>query len=196
MALNRNSAYVNCSQTAIPIYASVNQDKQVGTIYNSEMYSVTTLPDVLDSYPYMTVTFRDANGNKATGCMQTGKLAFSDEPAYLADQVLFHRRNSDGKTLVKAEATKIASNDTLKYMIFTVNASVGLYNNTTFVRNLDKGTRIAMDGSTVGAQHPERISVDYVEELVNGRLTWVKKSNAWVDLGYHIGSSPHNRALW
>lgn len=61
MALNRNSAYVNCSQTAIPIYESVNQEKQVGTIFNSEMYSVTTLPNVLDSYPYMTVTFREVN---------------------------------------------------------------------------------------------------------------------------------------
>lgn len=82
------------------------------------------------------------------------------------------------------------------YMIFTVAKEVDLYSGTTYVRTLSVGTRIAMDGSLVGQTNLHRISVDYIEETVNNTLKFVKKSDHWVDLGFHLGSSPNNRALY
>ena len=191
---NANRAYVNCSSSQIPIYNDSAKTEQIGTIYPNEMYCTYTAEGVNPNYWMMPVVFRNSNGQKVTGMIQRAALPYSTEPAYLAQQVYFHRRNSNGTTLVNAQATTFPDGN--PYMIFTVKKTVSMYEGTNYVRNLPVGTRIALDSSTVGQEYPHRISIDYIELTENNTTTWVKKTNHWVDLSFHAGSSPNNRALY
>lgn len=195
--LTHGRAYVNCSNKQIPIYDTnqMTEDHRIGTIYPNEMYCLCHLGDFNPNYWMDTIVFRDSKGTRQTGLIWTGNIEGSTEtPDYLNDQVYFHRRNSNGSTLVKATSTTFPDGN--PYMIFTVKKAVNLFEGINFKRNLPVGTRVAMDGSTVGSSYPFRISIDYVEENVNGTLTWVKKTNHWLDLGFELGSSPNNRALY
>ena len=193
---NTSRAYVNCSNTKIPIYkdATLNVNQIIGYIYPNEMYSVMPVETANPDIWYVGVMFRNKSGAAQTGYILAAAREAGTDPVYAKDQVLFHRRNSNGTTLVPATAVTISKSDAAKYMIFTVKKPVTYYVNESLKGTLKTGARVATDGSTVGKKHPSRLSIDYVD--INGNGNWTKLTNGWVSLGYTVGSTPSNRALY
>ena len=193
---NSPRAYVNCSNTKIPVYkdATLNANQIIGNIFPNEMYSVIPVDTANPDIWYVGVMFRNKAGKAQQGFIWAAALEASTDPEYAAQQVLFHRRNSNGKTLVPATAVTISKSDNSKYMIFTVKKDVTYYVNETLKGTLKAGAKIATDGSTVGKKHPSRLSIDYVDTAGKGK--WLKLTNGWVSLGFSVGSTPSNRALY
>ncbi len=193
---NTSRAYVNCSNTKIPVYkdGNLNVNQVIGHIYPNEMYTVIPVDAANPDIWYVGVMFRNKEGKAQTGYILAAAREASVDPAYASQQVLFHRRNSNGKTLVPATAVTINKNDSNKYMIFTVKKEVTYYVGETLKGTLKVGARVATDGSTVGKKHPSRLSIDYVD--TTGKGNWTKLSNGWVSLGFSVGSTPSNRALY
>lgn len=193
---NASKAYVNCSNVKIPVYkdGKLSIDEIIGYIYPNEMYSVIPVATSNQDICYVDVMFRNKDGKAQKGSILAAAREASVDPAYAAQQVLFHRRNSNGKTLVQATAVPIVKNDSNKYMIFTVKKEVTYYVNETLKGTLKVGAKIATDGSSVGKKHPSRLSIDYVD--TTGKGNWTKLTNGWVSLGYTLGSTPANRALY
>lgn len=183
-------AYVNRSATNIPIYSSADHSTQVGTIYPNEMYSVSPIPN---HTAHMMATFRNSNNVKATGYIQREAWEASDPPAWIAQQADFHLWNSNGSSLVASESVTMEGKT---YKIFTIKHTLHFYIGGTWTGDLAAGTRIAMDSSTVGQAHPDRINVDYVEDKSGATPKWAAKSDFWVDLGFNIGSTPKTRPIW
>lgn len=185
-----NRAYVNKSSKKIPIYdREKGESKIIGHIYPNEMYATFTDSDY--SNTTIGVCFRNSSGKFQRGDImrQCPYHGGESDYAYLSQQKYFHLYNCSGNSLTASKSQTINGTSC---RIFTVKKSVNLYNNTTKVKALPVGTKLAFNSSTTGKTQNHRIAIKYY----NTGSGWKScKDGGWVTLEFGKGTMPSNRAI-
>lgn len=202
---NVNCIYVNNSNSYIPVYSSLVESQihvgghtaggtQIGKIYPKEFYTL-----IANSSHYTTnfkIVFRNSSGQKATGYIETSKGYTLDYYGWVNRQDPYHFLNSNGSTLVNATTVNIPGASGNPYYVFTVKKKVACIDpNGHALDSLSVGTKIATNSSTPGESNKHYMCFDYIKK--NG--TWTKlagSSHGFVNVGYHIGTMPSDRAIW
>ncbi len=170
---------VNRTGTAVSVYLTnaCNPSDVIGTIYHNEVFTWTGewSGSSASGFYVQGIRFRNSSGIAASGWipgMQTAPI-FSTNIAAL-----------------RAKTVTIGSET---YYAFKMRRNANLYNNSgVYLGKIAyKDRYILTKGSTAGVTHPEWLSVWYLETGV-GTNTYnqiVSGTNAFVDMGYNIGST-------
>ncbi len=168
---------VNRSGAQHAIYESNAGTKQIGTLYNNEMFTWVEewSGSSASGYYIQAVIFRGSGGTKKSGWISGAQSAkvFETNIASLAN------------------FTKVMNGKT--YYGFKMRREEDLYDrngNTISGKKAYKDRRILCESSTSGLNHPEWLAVKYLETGVGtgSYAEIVAGDNAFVDLGYDQGS--------
>ncbi len=167
---------VNRSGATHKIYETTAATKQIGTLYNNEMFTwIEQWPGSSASGYYMQkIAFRGSDGAIKNGCIAAAQT----------DSVL------SANICSLASFTKVINGKT--YYGFKMRRDEELYGRlgNKLAGKAYKGRNILCESSTGGQSNSGLLSVVYLETDVNsGKYNYiVSNSNAFVDLGYDEGS--------
>ena len=152
-------------------------DVTVGTIYNNEVFTWTGKDEGAESAGYyvQSICFRNKDGQKTSGWV----MAAETDPQF--------------ETNLSEMAAKKVTMNGQEYFAFKMFRDEELYYNDArpLGKKAYKGRYILSEGSTSGREHPEWLSVRYLEtgEGTGEYDEIVPGTNAFVDLGYDQGST-------
>lgn len=167
---------INCSGKKVPVYESNAGTKQIGTLYNNELFTwVHEWAGGAASGFYMqAIRFRGSDGTVKAGWVA----------AKQTDKVF------ETNICSKANFKKIIAGKT--YYGFKMRRNEPLYDNkgNYLNKSAKKDYKILCSSSTGGATHPEWLSIMKIEDSKgsNNYVDIVSGTNAFINLGYEDGS--------
>jgi len=210
MALdNQRVAWVNCSNTQIPVYGSLVKSMghvggqtpggtQVGAIFKNEFYTLIPQPTSIQSPNKLTwfeIIFRNGSGVERRGYIETNPGGVSNPTAsWVNSQEPYHYLNSNGSSLVNSASETIGG---VSYRIFTVKKAITYRNSSGASQGtLAVGTKLATRQSGTGSAYGGHML--FTKKKV-GTGSWQDVASGgagYVNLGLSLGSEPATRAIW
>ena len=217
--INARAAYVSKATSSFPVYTSqvfgngwagsvTAGGAQKGTIYPNEMFTVimndynSAGAEIINwNITCFKIAFRNGGGALDFGWIETSSgysAGVSSLYSWANSLYAYHTYKSNGSTLNAHTSSQKFTIGSSTYYIFDVKKPVAYRTpQGNSLGTIQAGYQIATNQSTNGQSSPQFMLFNKIRSGSNG--SWsdaYNNSYAFVDLGFGLGASPSNRALW